>query len=83
MIMALEVVVRRCFLKLVFLKFHSIHRKTPVLDSPFNKVEGLEDHNFGFYFHPSQDRFCGHIRKVPWENITYIDAFVAASEFYE
>ena len=53
MIMALEVVVRRCFLKLVFLKFHSIHRKTPVLDSPFNKVEGLEDHNFGFYFHPS------------------------------
>ena len=38
----LEVAVRRCFSKLVFLKeFRNNHRKTPVLESLFNKVAGL------------------------------------------
>ena len=34
----LEVVVRRCSLKLVFLKILQISQKTPVLESLFNKV---------------------------------------------
>ena len=43
----LEVAVRRCFSKLVFLKeFRNNHRKTPVLESLFNKVAGLKACNY-------------------------------------
>ena len=30
----------------MFLKFRNIHRKTPVLESLFNKVAGLKAYNF-------------------------------------
>ena len=41
-----EVVVRRFSVKMVFLKFRNIRRKTPVLESLFNKVEALKACNF-------------------------------------
>ena len=30
----------------MFIKIHNIHRKTPLLESLFNKVAGLQDYNF-------------------------------------
>ena len=33
--------------KKLSLKFHSIHRKSPILQSLFNKVAGLQDSNQG------------------------------------
>ena len=39
-----ETVVCRFSSKQVFLKFCNIHRKTPVLESLFKKVAGLEAH---------------------------------------
>ena len=37
-----EAVAWGCSVKMMFLKFHKIHRKTPVLESLFDKVEGLK-----------------------------------------
>ena len=39
--MVSEAVARVCSLKKVFLKFGKIHKKTPVLESFFDKVAGL------------------------------------------
>ena len=38
--------VRRCSSQFVFLEFRNIRRKTPVLESLFNKVAGLKACNF-------------------------------------
>ena len=37
---------RRCFIKKLFLKFRNIFRKTPVLESLFNKFAGLQHRCF-------------------------------------
>ena len=37
-----EEVVQRCSVKKCFLKFHKIHKKTPVPESLFKKVAGLK-----------------------------------------
>ena len=49
-----EAVVRRCSVKKVFSKFSHIHRKTPVLESLFNKFAGLQEtfKNSSFYRTP-------------------------------
>ena len=41
-----EAVARRCSTELMFLKICKIHRKTPVPESPFNKVGGPKACNF-------------------------------------
>ena len=42
----LEAVVTRCSSKWVFVRFQNFHRKTPVLESLFNKVPDPQTSNF-------------------------------------